>query len=130
MIKSTYDRVSVMVPLAQPKAQVATNPADPENVLYQKLANALVQSNAKGVADRNNDPAYGGRVYRMEYTHPPIAVRKNGIWYISAGWKLMQKSPDQTQYYCVFERGVAGGPDFISILDAERWVAQAGIRWR
>ena len=129
-IQSTFERVSVMVPLAQPKSQTATNPTDPENVLYQKLANALVQSNAKDVARRNSDPAYGGKVYRMEYTHPPTAVRKNGLWYISAGWKLMQKSPDQTQYYCTFQRGSDTGPDLISISDAERWVAQAGISWR
>ncbi|MEI6667688.1 MAG: hypothetical protein WCP29_05990 [Acidobacteriota bacterium] len=116
-----------------PKASVPDQrkSESPDKAYYQRLADALVTSNELSVQRRNNDPAYGGKQFKMDYSYRPTAVYKDGVWYIAAAYTLWQKNPDQTQYYSVFTRsGPNGGPDFISISDVDRWVTQDGIKWR
>jgi hypothetical protein len=127
-LREAFDRVAALPPLAPPAEKEAANPKDVENVLYQKLANALVRYNAIDLQKRN--ASSNGDQYTLEYTHQPTAVRQNGVWYIAGGWRLKRCSAGDTKFYVVFERGDETGPNLMSTSEVDRWVSSAGLKWQ
>lgn len=128
VLRAKHEELAALPPLPRPKNPAA--PTSPEGALYQKLADALVRLNEQDCQRRMNDPAYGGCAYKIEYIQTPVARQKDGTWYIVASWRLMEKCPGRDSYFCTFQRGDEGNPQWISTYEVETWVTRAGIAWK
>jgi len=126
-VRAKFDELAALAP--QPRRPDVVAPRGAESGRFQRLADALVTLNETECQRRMADPAYGGSSYKIEYSHTPTAMQKDGVWYIVAGWCLMEKRPDRDSYFCTFQRGDPGAPQWISTGEVEAWVRGAGIKW-
>jgi pimeloyl-ACP methyl ester carboxylesterase len=129
-VREAFDAVSALPPLPKPVvAKPESDNKDPEFLLYQGLANALVRLNEIEVQKRNSDGS--GDKYRIEYTHTPKAVCIKGVWYIAAGWQLKRCPAGDSKFYVAFERvNSDGGPNILSTYEVDAWVSREKIKWR